>query len=67
MRNGATLYVLKNALMKIAYVVVIGFIPLPEYLIFDYFFPTVLVNSLVKNQLNRVNNIAVKSLQIIGR
>ena len=51
--------------MKISYVVVVGLVPLAEYFVGDNFLPCVAVNCLVKDQLYRVNYVAVEAFKII--
>ena len=52
--------------MKIAYIVVVRLVTLAEDLVADDLFPRSLIYSLIKNQLDRVNDILIKALQIKG-
>ncbi len=56
--------VLEDSLMKITNIIIVGFIPLTEYLITYDFFPRCPIYGLVKNQFYRVDNIFIKAIQI---
>lgn len=60
-RHMAICYILKNLLMEITDIIIIRFIPLTKNFITYSFFPCCSIYGFVKNQLNRVNNVAIKS------
>lgn len=66
LRHSAARYILKNALMEVTNIVIVRFISLAENLILDDFFPTILIDRFIENQLYRVNDIAIEPSQIKG-
>ena len=64
--NMALVDIVEYSLMKITYIIVIGLITLTENLVADDLFPRSLINCLIENQLDRVNDILVETLQVEG-
>ena len=62
--NVAVSNILENSLMEIPNVIVIGFIPLTENFIAYNLIPRRLINSFIKNQLNGINYVFVKPLEV---
>lgn len=65
LRNSAVSHILKNTLMEIADIVVVRLITLAKNFILDNFIPAVLIDCLIKNQLNRIDNVTIKSFQVV--
>ena len=61
--NFAAFEIRKNILMKISYIIIIRLISLPENFIIYNFFPTCTIHRFIKNQLDRINQVTVESLQ----
>lgn len=58
--------VVEYSLVEIAYIIIVRFVTLTKNLVADDFFPRSLINCLIENQLDRVNDILVETLQVEG-
>ena len=58
-------HILKNSLMKIPNIIVVGFISLTEYFVLYNFFPRKFIDSFIENKFYWIDDIFIKILQII--
>ena len=59
-------HILKNPLVKIADVIVVGFVALTENLVADCLFPGCAIYGLVENKFDRIDDVAVEPFEIKG-
>ena len=57
-------HILKNPLVKITDVIVVGFVALTENLVADCLFPRCAIYSLIENKFDRIDDVAVKPFEI---